>query len=126
MLKKVVRENDEHKLQYRILIEDYHDKDFLFARGNGYPFVTKTVLERMNRILDKTPIKKYATPHIFRHTYISMAAEAKIDIATVMKKIGHEDIETTMRIYTHITNKMKKDASDKILNLYGDILEKIN
>lgn len=126
MLKKVVRENDEHKMQYRTLIEDFHDKDFVFSRGNGYPFVTKTILIRMNRILDKTSIKKHATPHIFRHTYISMAAEAKIDIATVMKKVGHEDIETTMRIYTHVTNKMKKDASEQISNLYGNILEKIN
>ncbi|WBX80640.1 tyrosine-type recombinase/integrase [Virgibacillus salarius] len=126
MLKKVVRENDEHKMQYRTLIEDFHDKDFVFSRGNGYPFVTKTILMRMNRILDRTSIKKHATPHIFRHTYISMAAEAKIDIATVMKKVGHEDIETTMRIYTHVTNKMKKDASEQISNLYGNILEKIN
>lgn len=126
MLKQVVRENDQFKLQYRTLLAEYHDMDFVFARGSGYPFITKTVLQRMNRILDKTEIKKNATPHIFRHTYISMATEAKIDIATVMKKVGHEDIETTMRIYTHVTNNMKKDASDKIINLYGDIINKIN
>ncbi|WP_256438758.1 hypothetical protein [Sporosarcina sp. Te-1] len=42
-----------------------------------------------------------------------------------MARVGHEDIETTMKIYTHVTNKMKKDASDKITNLYGDILQSI-
>lgn len=42
-----------------------------------------------------------------------------------MKRVGHEDVETTMRIYTHVTDKMKKDASDKISNLYGNILDKI-
>lgn len=125
MLKKVVRENDEHKMQYRTLIEDFHDKDFVFSRGNGYPFVTKTILMRMNRILDKTSIKKHATPHIFRHTYISMAAEAKIDIATVMEKVGHEDMKTTMKIYTHVTNKMKKDASAKVRTLYENALSNL-
>ncbi|CDQ41465.1 tyrosine-type recombinase/integrase [Virgibacillus salexigens] len=125
ILKEVVVNNDKHKMQFRTLIEDFHDKDFVFSRPNGYPFVTKTILIRMDRLISKTSIKKHATPHIFRHTHISMLAEAGVDIATVMKKVGHEDIDTTMRIYTHVTDKMKKDASEKISNLYGNILEKI-
>ncbi|MET1031461.1 tyrosine-type recombinase/integrase [Domibacillus tundrae] len=53
-------------------------------------------------------IKKAATPHIFRHTHISMRAEAEIDIATIMRRVGHDDMKTTMKIYTHVTDKMKK------------------
>ncbi len=64
MLRKVVQENDKHKMQYRTLIEDYHAKDFASARANGFPFVTKTIFTRMNRLMRKTSIKKYATPHI--------------------------------------------------------------
>ncbi|MBW8350730.1 site-specific integrase [Bacillus sp. IITD106] len=124
MLKAVIVGNDKFKLQYRTLIEDYHDKDFIFARANGYPFVTKTILQRMNRILDKTSIKKHATPHIFRHTHISMLTEAGVDLPTIMQRVGHEDMETTVGIYTHVTNKMKKDASNKVEGLYGDILRK--
>lgn len=63
-------------MKYRTILDDYHEKDFVFARGNVYPYITKTVLNRMNRILDKTSIKKHATPHIFRHTHISMLTEA--------------------------------------------------
>lgn len=125
MLKAVILEDDKFKMQYRTLIEDYHDKNFVFARGNGYPFVTKTILERMNRILDRTSIKKNATPDIFRHTHISMLTEVGVDLPTIMKRVGNEDIETTINIYTHITNKMKKDASNKVEGLYGDILSKV-
>ncbi|WP_244527759.1 tyrosine-type recombinase/integrase [Virgibacillus chiguensis] len=53
-----------------------------------------------------------------------MLAEAGVDIITIMKRVGHEDIDTTMQIYTHVTDKMKKDATEKISNLYGNILEK--
>ncbi|XYJ23039.1 tyrosine-type recombinase/integrase [Bacillus velezensis] len=59
----------------------------------------------MERILEKTSIKKHATPHIFRHTYISMLAEAKVDLPTVMERVGHDDMKTTMKIYTHVTKK---------------------
>lgn len=124
MLKRVVRSNDEHKMQYRTILDDYHDEDFLFSRPNGYPFAQKNLLVRMNRLMDKTNIKKHATPHIFRHTHISMLAEAGVDLPTIMQRVGHEDIDTTMQIYTHVTNKMKKDATTKIENLYGNILEK--
>ncbi|GAA5418021.1 tyrosine recombinase XerC [Paraliobacillus ryukyuensis] len=125
MLKKLVRKNDEHKMEYRTLIDDFHDKDFLFQRKNGYPYSPAYLLKRMNRIVERTKIEKKATPHIFRHTHISMMAEAKVDLATIMKRVGHEDVDTTMKIYTHVTDKMKKDASEKMSNLYGNILENI-
>ncbi|WP_181350523.1 site-specific integrase [Thalassobacillus sp. CUG 92003] len=114
------------KLKVGHLLEDYHDADFVFCRENGYPFAPSNILKRMDRLLTKTSIDKHATPHIFRHTMISMMAEAKIDVATIMERVGHEDINTTMKIYTHVTNKMKEDASDKVRNLYGNALEKIN
>ena len=126
LLRTLIRKNDKYKLQFRHLYEDYHDNEFVFCRDNGYPFIPKNILTRMDRLIGKTTIKKNATPHIFRHTHISMLTEAGVDIATIMARVGHEDIETTTRIYTHVTNKMKKDASDKVTNLYGNILQKIN
>lgn len=126
MLKRLVRKNDEHKMECRTLMDDYHDKDFVFQRKNGYPYSPAYLLKRMNRIVDRTEIEKKATPHIFRHTHISMMAEAGIDLPTIMKRVGHEDVDTTMKIYTHVTEKMKKDAAVKIQNQYGHILEKIN
>ncbi|WP_342068368.1 tyrosine-type recombinase/integrase [Virgibacillus chiguensis] len=78
-----------------------------------------------NRLLEYTNITKKATPHIFRHTHISMMTEAGIDLATIMEKVGHEDMKTTMKIYTHVTNKMKKDASAKVRTLYKDALSNL-
>ncbi|WP_449355645.1 tyrosine-type recombinase/integrase [Virgibacillus natechei] len=132
MLKKVVLKNDKRKMKYRgshvthrNITELYHDKDFVFARKNGYPFSTIPLNVRMNELLKRTNIKKAATPHIFRHTHVSMLSEAGADIPTIMKRVGHDDSETTMKIYTHVTSKMKKEAPEKITNLYGNILEKI-
>lgn len=79
----------------------------------------------MNRILKKTSITKRATPHIFRHTHISMLAEAEVDLATVMKRVGHDDEKTTLKIYTHVTEKMKKNANEKIKNYFSDVLKNV-
>lgn len=101
---------------------DFHDKNFVFCHENGYPFIQKNIILRMQRLIKITSIKKHATPHIFRHTHISMLAEAGVDLVTIMKRVGHDDRETTLNIYTHVTEKMKKDASQKIKNHFESIL----
>lgn len=55
---------------------------------------------RMQRLLGFTKIKKHVTLHILRHTHSSMMAEANADLPTMMEKVGHEDIQTTLKIYT--------------------------
>ncbi|NHN31221.1 tyrosine-type recombinase/integrase [Paenibacillus agricola] len=102
---------------------EVNDKGFVFCRSNGYPYYQASVIRRMRILMKKTEIKKHATPHIFRHTHISMLAEAGVDITTIMKPVGHDEMKTTMKIYTHVTDNMKKNASDKIKNMFGDILE---
>jgi len=122
MLKTHKVKQAEKKLANRHKYKDYHDKNFVFCHDNGYPFVQLNLILRMNRLLKMTSIKKHATPHIFRHTHISMLAEAGVDLITIMKRVGHDDRETTLKIYTHVTEKMKKNASEKIKNHFESIL----
>jgi site-specific recombinase XerD len=97
-------------------------KSFVFCRGSRYPFAPKNILDRMNRILEYTSIKKHATPHIFRHTHVSMLTEAGGDLADIMERVGHDDMKTTLKIYTHVTNKMKEETSEKVHRTYGSLL----
>ncbi|MNC67411.1 site-specific tyrosine recombinase XerC [compost metagenome] len=67
----------------------------------------------MKNILKHTKIEKHATPHIFRHTYISMLTESGVDLPTIMHLVGHANSNTTLATYTHITNKMRESAAEK-------------
>ncbi|MCY9153663.1 site-specific integrase [Bacillus haynesii] len=122
MLKIFQTRQKKRKLRTRIDPEKYHDENFMFASEDGYPYLQRTLIDRMDRILKKTSIKKKATPHIFRHTHISMLTEAGIDLSSIMERVGHDDMKTTMKIYTHVTKKMKKDASQKVQDTFGNIL----
>lgn len=110
------------KLSVRKGVEDYHDGNFVFCRQNGYPYASRFVYDRIIRLIRKTGIKKIEGPHILRHTHITMLSEAGVDLKTIMDRVGHEDSKTTMDIYTHVTEKMKEDATVKMKNRYGDIL----
>ncbi|USK44617.1 tyrosine-type recombinase/integrase [Cytobacillus oceanisediminis] len=123
LLRAHKKKQNKIKLASRLKYPEYHDANFIFCRENGYPFIQKNIIVRMERILKKTSIEKHATPHIFRHTHISMMAEAGIDLPTIMKRVGHDDMKTTMRVYTHVTDKMKKNAAERIKNHFSNILQ---
>lgn len=125
MLKQRVHKNNVHKMKYMKLMDDFHDEKFVFQRKNGYPYVVKFVGERMERLLKFTSIKKHLTPHSFRHTHISLLTEAGVDLPTIMDRVGHDDSDTTIKIYTHVTNKMKEKAVQKVTTHYDSLLSKI-
>lgn len=51
--------------------------------------------------------------HALRHTFISRLIEKGVDLPTVQKIVGHNDIQTTM-IYTHQTTSHVKEAIEKL------------
>ena len=58
-------------------------------------------------------ITKDITFHCFRHTFATLQLSNGTDIYTVSKMLGHRDLKTT-QVYTHLINKDKRTAADKI------------
>ena len=50
--------------------------------------------------------------HCLRHTHGTILAENGAQPKTVMERLGHKDIRTTMNRYIFNTEKMQKDAVD--------------
>ena len=44
--------------------------------------------------------------HSLRHTHATMLIENGADIKDVQKRLGHANINTTLQVYTHATEKM--------------------
>ena len=57
------------------------------------------------------------TAHQLRHTYASMLFDAGVDVKSAQKFLGHNDIEVTRSIYTHLS-KFKEDAAVNALNAH--------
>lgn len=68
------------------------------------------------------------TAHCLRHTYCTMLIEAGEDVLTVKEYMGHSDIQTTWRIYTHIRddvpNRPKIEKFDKYLECKSNARQK--
>lgn len=55
--------------------------------------------------------------HGLRHTYITLAVQAGMDIKTLQAQVGHDDINTTLNVYTAVTADMRATTVDKFTSL---------
>lgn len=51
--------------------------------------------------------------HGFRHTHCSLLFEADVPMKDVKERLGHSDIQTTMNIYTHVTQSSRDKSAEK-------------
>lgn len=119
------REIDLSNRAIEILDELILENKLKFKSKTSYLFVGKTgkpiqinafnnSLKTMNDKLGKDAIKKKVSSHIFRHSHISLLAELNIPVKAIMERVGHSDIETTMKIYTHVTKKTRASIVEKL------------
>ena len=80
---------------------------------NGRPRKPSSVRKRLQLILERAGCKKVRF-HDLRHTFATMALENGMDIKTLSAMIGHVSAETTLNIYSHITDTMQQQAAARI------------
>lgn len=112
ILIKVLQENQIFKAT-----KEYKDLGYIFTNKKGNPIDYRTFAPTLKRAAESSGINKPVTSHWLRHTHISMLAEMNVPIKTVMERVGHTDESTTLRIYTHVTSKMKDSLVDKLNDL---------
>lgn len=71
------------------------------------------VYRRFQLILERANCKNVRF-HDLRHTFATMAIENGMDVKTLSAMIGHVSAETTLDIYSHITDTMQQQAAVKI------------
>ena len=79
----------------------------------GEPRNPSALLKRFKVILERSGCKEIRF-HDLRHTFATMALENGMDVKTLSDMIGHISAETTLNIYSHITDTMRAQASVKI------------
>ena len=79
----------------------------------GEPRNPSAVYHRFKLILERSGCKNIRF-HDLRHTFATMALENGMDVKTLSDMIGHVSAETTLNIYSHITDTMRLQAAVKI------------
>lgn len=91
-----------------------HDRtnDLLFKTEYGNPISTLSFNNRLKEVGIKG---KNVTSHYFRHTFITLAIENKIDRDLIARQVGHADTTMIERVYSHFTKEMEKQQKEAML-----------
>ena len=81
--------------------------------NDGQPRNPTALYHRFQLILERANCKRVRF-HDLRHTFATMALENGMDIKTLSAMIGHISSETTLNIYSHITDTMQQQAAVRI------------
>lgn len=93
-----------------------HPAQLVFAtRNNTHKYLNQPE-KWLKKIEDDNHITHRITVHGFRHTHASALFAAGASIKAVQTRLGHADVQTTLGIYTHVTDEQSVDAADKVAN----------
>lgn len=74
----------------------------------------KTIEDLVNKIAARTKIKKNVTPHVFRHTFATLATANGIELGDLQQLLGHENANTTLR-YISVSEERKHNAHKRFV-----------
>ena len=95
-------------------------------RLDGYVFCTKNGTAVIPRNFDKTfhmlRIRAgipHTTPHGLRHTFVTRLLELGENLKVIQELVGHAKMGITADIYSHVTEKLKRRATDKLDQVFS-------
>lgn len=116
----------EHKAKQEIMKKvaqsKWEEKNIVFCNDFGGYLDGDAVYQSFLRLLKRTGITKVRL-HDLRHTYATTALASGVDIKTVQDSLGHHEASFTLGTYGHTTDKMKKDAANKMDGLIAKLKE---
>lgn len=86
------------------------NSEYLILNHLGCQITTRGIALIIDKLVQKTSIKKNVSPHVLRHTFATHLLNNGCDLLTVQELLGHSSISTT-GIYTHVT-------TDHIMDVY--------
>jgi len=105
------------------LLRDYYrwykPKYWLFEGQGGGQYSATSIESIFRKALNKSQIKKHATPHTLRHSFATHLLEQGINLRYIQEILGHSSTKTT-EIYTHVSSKQLTKIQNPLDKLHTD------
>ena len=99
------------------LKETYGIKTDLFFFDTDGKYMSYYAFNDQLKEVSKRVLGFKVTTHMLRHTHASILLASGIPIDVISRRLGHETIAVTQRVYLHIIEKLKKRDADLLQNV---------
>lgn len=99
-------------------IRDYlHSLGKISPKARILPFTRDRLHYHMRIACRLTKVKEIRI-HDLRHSHASLLIEMNVTPLLISERLGHEKVETTLNIYSHLYPNKQKQLSDKLEGVY--------
>ena len=106
-----------HQAQERLLLgAGYQDHGLAFCHPDGRPYHPERFSREFDRMVARLGMPRIRL-HDLRHTWASLALEAKVPLKVVSERLGHATTSVTADIYSHVTPPMDSEAAETVATL---------
>jgi integrase len=95
----------------RLLSSRWQDHNIVFDRGDGHWLYQSHWLRRHRELCTAAGIPAI-NHHALRHTAATLMLEKGIPVKVVSEILGHQNIQTTLDIYAHVSDGLQRLAVD--------------
>ncbi len=92
----------------------------VFTNTTGGPLTGTYVTEHLQKILSAAGLPRIRF-HDARHSFVSWAHDAGVDLETISKLVGHSSTAVTRQVYLHVFEQKKRDAVAKLDTLFSAV-----
>lgn len=105
-LLKLKQEQEKYKM---ILGKGYDNQGYLYTHEDGKPYRINSISDQFKKFLEKNNLPRIRL-HDLRHTFASILYNEGVDLKSISEALGHSDLGTTNKVYTHRFDKTHKDT----------------
>ena len=106
------------ELRMKLALGRLPDNALLFADLEGGPLPRTAISAAWSNFAASIGLAE-VTFHALRHTHASQLIDARVDIVTISKRLGHSKPDITLRIYAHLFRKDDGKAAAAINAILG-------
>jgi integrase len=105
-------------IQFSQLTKGLPDNKPIFVKSKIY---NDTVNHYLERLCKKAGIPVISV-HGLRHTHASLLLYAGVSIASVARRLGHSNMNTTQQTYLHIIQELENQDNDKVMKHLASLI----
>ena len=81
-------------------------------------YSNKGANKALKKLQESIGIENHVTIHGLRHTHASVLLYKGVSIQYISERLGHADIDTTLKKYAHMIKELRKQDEEKAVNIF--------
>lgn len=101
--------------EYREKSKYKKNNEFIFCNDQGLPRIDSFGKYQLSKAAKKLDLK--ISMHGLRHSHASILLKNKVNILLISRRLGHSDIQTTLKLYCHLIEEDDNEIIELMRNI---------